>query len=355
MLLEHPTARVDGRPAPVLALWEYGRGRALALMTDDSWTWAFTARRAGGQSRHYDRFWGNALRWLVRDPDLTSLQVLADPPTVEPGRPPGAVVTARQPDYQPAASAEVRVELFSLADRKVLQTRSAVAGADGVARVSFDPVPVGAYKLRATARLRRQGAGRGGRRGGGPLHRAGAGRCLGAHRAARRVGQGHRRPGLPAPAGGAARRARCSTHRWWRWGGARMPRSGTAGDGWWRWRCCWAPSGCYAGASATSERRLKNGCAAHLLRCGPLLSSSRTCVRCGERASRALHLNLLAAFFSTPLRGDRKTAARLAALRAPPFVLTYPVYAAAKGPPRLAAEPARDVFRHPAQWSSQLA
>jgi uncharacterized membrane protein len=153
VLLEHPTARVDGRPAPVLALWEYGRGRALALMTDDSWTWAFTARRAGGQSRHYDRFWGNALRWLVRDPDLTSLQVLADPATVEPGRPPGAVVTARQPDYQPAASAEVRVELFSLADRKVLQTRSAVAGSDGVARVSFDPVPVGAYKLRATARL----------------------------------------------------------------------------------------------------------------------------------------------------------------------------------------------------------
>jgi hypothetical protein len=28
-----------------------------------------------------------------------------------------------------------------------------VAGADGVARVSFDPVPVGAYKLRATARF----------------------------------------------------------------------------------------------------------------------------------------------------------------------------------------------------------
>ena len=28
-----------------------------------------------------------------------------------------------------------------------------MAGADGVARVSFDPVPVGAYKLRATARF----------------------------------------------------------------------------------------------------------------------------------------------------------------------------------------------------------
>jgi hypothetical protein len=65
----------------------------------------------------------------------------------------GAVVTARQPDYQPAASAEVRVDLFGLAERKVLQSRTASAGPDGVARVIFDPVPAGAYKLRATARL----------------------------------------------------------------------------------------------------------------------------------------------------------------------------------------------------------
>jgi len=153
VLLAHPTLKVDGQPAPVLALWDHGRGRAMAMMTDDSWTWAFTARRTGEQTRHYDRFWTNALRWLVRDPDLTSLQIAADPPTVEPGHPVGAVVTARQPDYQPAAAAEVRVDLFSLADRKVLQTRTASAGPDGIARVVFDPVPAGAYKLRATARI----------------------------------------------------------------------------------------------------------------------------------------------------------------------------------------------------------
>jgi uncharacterized membrane protein len=153
VLLEHPTAHVDGRAAPVLALWDHGRGRAMALMTDDSWTWSFTARRSGGPSRHYDRFWGNALRWLVRDPDLTFLQVTADPPSVEPGRPIGAVVTVRQPDYQAAAGAEVRVDLFSIAQRKVLQQRTATAGQDGIARVSFDPAPGGAYKLQAQARV----------------------------------------------------------------------------------------------------------------------------------------------------------------------------------------------------------
>ena len=93
----------------------------MAMMTDDSWTWAFTARRTGEQTRHYDRFWTNALRWLVRDPDLTSLQITADPPTVEPGRSVGAVVTARQPDYQAAAGAEVRVRHIS--ETRRLKTR----------------------------------------------------------------------------------------------------------------------------------------------------------------------------------------------------------------------------------------
>jgi uncharacterized membrane protein len=111
VLLEHPTARVDGRPAPLLALWEYGRGRALALRTDDSWTWAFTARRTGEQTRHYDRFWGNALRWLVRDPDSPRFRSL-------PIRRASSRTTAwcggpRAADYQAAGAAEVKVDLFS--------------------------------------------------------------------------------------------------------------------------------------------------------------------------------------------------------------------------------------------------
>ncbi|MGO8970238.1 MAG: glutamine amidotransferase [Myxococcaceae bacterium] len=151
VLLDHPGLLVDAKPAPVLALWEHGRGRAMALMTDDSWTWAFTVHRNGDPSRLYDRFWGNALRWLVRDPDLTTLQVTADPPSVEPGTPVGAVVTAREADYQPAVGAEVTVELSSVRDRRVVGNLRATTGADGTARVSFPPQPVGAYRLHAQA------------------------------------------------------------------------------------------------------------------------------------------------------------------------------------------------------------
>jgi uncharacterized membrane protein len=152
VLLDSPGLLLEGKPAPVLALWEHGRGRAMALMTDDSWNWAFTVHRNGDPSRLYDRFWGNALRWLVRDPDLTTLQVSADPPSVEPGTPVGAVVTAREADYQPAVGADVAVELSSVRARRVVATGRSTTGPDGTARVSFPAQPAGAYRIHAVAR-----------------------------------------------------------------------------------------------------------------------------------------------------------------------------------------------------------
>ncbi len=152
VLLDHPTLTVDGKPAPLLALWDYGRGRSLALMTDSSWYWAFTAHKEGAPTRQYDRFWGNALRWLVRDPDLTTLKVTADPPAVEPGKPVGVVVAARLPDYQPAAEAEVKVDLFSVAEQKIIGTLRGTTGPDGVARLEFPPPAPGPYKLMGSAR-----------------------------------------------------------------------------------------------------------------------------------------------------------------------------------------------------------
>jgi len=150
-LLDHPFQTIDGKTAPVLALWEYGRGRAMALTVDSSWYWAFASHSAGSPSRLYDRFWGNAIRWLVRDPDLTTLTVTADPPSVEPGKPIGVIVAARTPDYQPAAEAEVRVDLFSVKTQRAVATQRTVTGADGMGRVEFAPPEPGAYKVFAWA------------------------------------------------------------------------------------------------------------------------------------------------------------------------------------------------------------
>jgi hypothetical protein len=147
VLLDHPFATVDGKNAPLLAVQEVGRGRTLALATDGSWYWAFPSHAQGAPTRAYERFWSNAIRWLVRDPDLTALSVTADPPSVEPGRPVVVMVGARTADYQPAPNASISVELVSAEDGHVVAQATAVAGSDGTARVELPPPPPGAYQV----------------------------------------------------------------------------------------------------------------------------------------------------------------------------------------------------------------
>lgn len=159
VLLDHPLKTVDGKAMPLLAIWEYGRGRSLALTTDGSWYWSFPSHADGDPERYYDRFWSNALRWLVRDPELTTLRVVADPPQVEPGKPVGVIVTARLPDYAPAADADVKVELYSVQERKVIASLNGRTNADGVVRLEFPSPKPGAYKLLGSAKKGEQALG----------------------------------------------------------------------------------------------------------------------------------------------------------------------------------------------------
>jgi len=150
VLLEAPTLLVDGRPAPVVAVREVGAGRSLAVTTDGTWYWGFVAAGDGQGGRAHQRFWNAALRWLVRDPSLTPLQVQPDRPAVEPGDPVGFSLSVRGPDYGPAPGTPVAGELVA-EDGRVVGRAQARAGADGTARLEFPPPPPGAYRLQAQA------------------------------------------------------------------------------------------------------------------------------------------------------------------------------------------------------------
>jgi uncharacterized membrane protein len=150
VLLEAPSVQVNGRPAPVVAVRQVGSGRALAVTTDSSWFWGFIGAEEGGAAHAYQRFWNNALRWLVRDPALTPVQVEPDRPAVEPGEPVGLSVSVHAPDYGPGAGSAVHTELVSEDGRTVARS-DVVAGADGVAHAELTPPGPGAYKIVATA------------------------------------------------------------------------------------------------------------------------------------------------------------------------------------------------------------
>jgi uncharacterized membrane protein len=150
-LLTHPTLKSeDGKPAPVLAVGEVGKGRALALLTDTAWHWGFLAAGAGDDGRAFQRFWEGAIHWLVRDPALTLLRVDLDKVEYRRGQAINARVRARHADYTPAAELPVSLQLFpaeSTQRDKPLRTIDVTTNKDGEANFELSGLAPGAYRL----------------------------------------------------------------------------------------------------------------------------------------------------------------------------------------------------------------
>ena len=247
---------VDGKNAPLVALWDYGRGRSMALMTDAKLVLGVhRARGTGRRTGTYDRFWGNALRWLVRDPDLTTLKVTADPPSVEPGKPGGrggARRGCRTTSRRRTRRCGWSCSRWRRRSRWPSQTGTTGAGRGGAAGVRA--AGAGAVQAARAAKKGETDLGEGRGRGGGARGGPGAVGRVGAAGAARADRQGHRRQGVHAAA-----RTRCPTCRCWI---RRVVEVGRAKDQplWDRWyylvaarRRCWAPSGSHGGGSGTCE------------------------------------------------------------------------------------------------------
>src|SRR5678816_669032 len=83
--------------------WSRGRGRARPR-------WGFA-----GDSQLYQRFWENAIRWLIRDPALSFLRIETPESEYSRGQKVPATIGAVGPDYQPLKGAEINVAVTSLA------------------------------------------------------------------------------------------------------------------------------------------------------------------------------------------------------------------------------------------------
>lgn len=151
VLLEHPFLKTGNTNAPVVAVEEVGRGRSMAVMTDSTWFWSFPAAGGGGDRRVYDRFWTNAMRWLIRDPDLTNVRIRPTKDEYEPGERPVLEVSVRDKEYGPAAGAAVDVTVYA-DDGHTVGTHHLTTGDDGVATLELDPPGTGAFKVVAEAK-----------------------------------------------------------------------------------------------------------------------------------------------------------------------------------------------------------
>jgi hypothetical protein len=69
ILMVHPTEKINGKPAVVLAVQEYPKGRTAAFAADTTIQWT-TYLAAQGKDSPYNRFWGQMVRWLAGQEDL---------------------------------------------------------------------------------------------------------------------------------------------------------------------------------------------------------------------------------------------------------------------------------------------
>ncbi len=150
VLLTHPT-RTDagGTPLPVIAVGSYKAGRTLALMGDSSWRWSFAEAGAGRGNQSYLRFWKNAMRWLIGDPEDRPVGVDVARDNYQPGEEVRIVVRARDAGFNAAAGAVVIATVSGPGGSVRIE---GVAGADGIATLAGPSEVRGAYRVRVDAR-----------------------------------------------------------------------------------------------------------------------------------------------------------------------------------------------------------
>jgi uncharacterized membrane protein len=158
VLAVHPRLRTAaGEPAPLIAAWEAGAGRALAITTGSLWRWGFVAAaRAGQGGRAYSKLWENAIRWLMDDPDLRYLRVDSDRIEYPPDAPVRLAVRLLDADYRPRAGGAVTVSVARGPSPKTAEEVAKMeltTGEGGDASHELGGLEPGVYRITARARV----------------------------------------------------------------------------------------------------------------------------------------------------------------------------------------------------------
>lgn len=149
VLLQHPTLTTeDGQPLPVLTVGSYGAGRSMALMSDSSWRWSFGEAAVGRGNEAYLRFWKNAMRWLVGDPEDRPVVIEGGRENFQPGEVGRVDVQVRDVSFAPVVDARVHAEVSGPGGRVPID---ATTGADGRATLILPTTERGPHRVKVRA------------------------------------------------------------------------------------------------------------------------------------------------------------------------------------------------------------
>jgi uncharacterized membrane protein len=145
------TAGGEAGGAPLLAIGRFGKGRTLALMTDDAWRWNFIAVGNKETPQNHLKLMRQAVRWLAQEPSFEQVQ-LRPVPVSQPGEKVPIKLRVLRDDFTPTREASVQLRVFTPEGEPLIVSASP-AGEDGEYGGEFTPTREGTYRVEADASL----------------------------------------------------------------------------------------------------------------------------------------------------------------------------------------------------------
>ncbi len=135
--------------APLLAIGRFGKGRTLALMTDDAWRWNFIAVGNKETPQNHLKLIRQAVRWLAQEPAFEQVQ-LYPIPTSQPGEKVAIKLKVLNDDFTPTRQASIQLRVFSPEGEPTL-VPTGPDGEEGEYSGEYTPTKEGIYRVEAEA------------------------------------------------------------------------------------------------------------------------------------------------------------------------------------------------------------
>jgi hypothetical protein len=145
------TGSVDGAgaPVPLLAVGRFGKGRTLALMSDEAWRWNFIAAGNRDTPQNHLKLMRQSLRWLAQEPSFEQVKIRPIPVS-RPGEKIHIQLQVFNDDFTPARQAAVQLRVIGPEGEPAIISATP-AGENGDFAGEYTPVKEGAYRVEAEA------------------------------------------------------------------------------------------------------------------------------------------------------------------------------------------------------------
>jgi uncharacterized membrane protein len=147
------TAGGDGVPtaAPLLVVGRFGKGRTLALLSDDAWRWNFIAVGNRETPQNHLKLVRQAVRWLAQEPSFEQVQ-LHPIASAQPGEKIAIKLKVLKDDFTPTRQASVQLRVVNPEGEPTLVSVAADSE-EGEYTGEFTPTKEGTHRVEAEASL----------------------------------------------------------------------------------------------------------------------------------------------------------------------------------------------------------